>query len=205
MSDKTRQSSGGRSIFSRNKNKDKDKRTTEHESYDALSTMSSRSSRHNRDSSAMSIDGFASPDPNMMSATITSIPYDATATGSRSPIPVDYLPNADQVPVRREPLPHHLNKGSDFHQYPTFDPSANPHLSRMGPPASNVTMASTGRAAQYQQWGPARGSMASTANGSHTSRYDSLLVPNNSNNKRASDASVYSSMSRSNLQMCPTH
>ncbi|KAJ6783690.1 hypothetical protein PWT90_11093 [Aphanocladium album] len=193
MSDKTRQSSSGRSIFSRNKNKDKDKRTTDHDSYDALSTMSSRSSRQNRDSLAASIDGLASPDPSMLSATISSIPYDATAAGSRSPIPVEYLPNADQVPVRREPLPHHLNKGGDFHQYPIFDPSLNPgsHASRMGPPASNVTMASTGRAAQYQQWGPSRGSMASTANGSHISRYDSLLPPT-PNNNRVSDASVYS-------------
>lgn len=189
-SDKTRQSSGGRSIFSRSKNKEK--RTTEHESFDAVSTISSRSSRHNRDSSAVSIDGRTSPDAgvNMMAGVITSIPYDATAPGSRSPIPVDYLPKAEQVPVRREPLPHHLSKGGhDFHQYPTFDSTTAPaHSSRMGPPASNVTMASTGRAAQYQQWGPSRGSMASTANGSHTSRYDSLLAPNN----RVSDASVYS-------------
>ncbi|KAM3511090.1 hypothetical protein MY11210_005264 [Beauveria gryllotalpidicola] len=191
MSDKTRQSSGGRSIFSRNKNKDK--RATDNDSYDTLSTMSSRSSRHTRDSSAISFDGLASPDPSlgMMSGTITSIPYDATAPGSRSPIPVDYLPKADQVPVRREPLPHQLNKGHDFHQYPTFDPSvanAASHASKMGPPATNVTMASTGRATQFQLWGPSRGSMASTINGSHTSRYDSLLSPNN----RVSDASVYS-------------
>ncbi len=194
MSDKTRQSSGGRSIFSRNKNKDK--RATESESYDALSTMSSRSSRHNRDSSAISIDGLPPPDPNtsMMSSVISSVPYDAIAPGSRSPIPVDYLPKADQVPVRREPLPHQLNKGHDFHQYPTFDPSAGnagSHTSRMGPPATNVTMASTGRTTQFQQWGPSRGSMVSTTNGSHTSRYDSLLSPNN----RISDASVFSGMS----------
>ena len=194
MSDKTRQLSGGRSIFSRNKNKDK--RATESESYDALSTMSSRSSRHNRDSSAISIDGLPPPDPStsMMSSVVSSVPYDAIAPGSRSPIPVDYLPKADQVPVRREPLPHQLNKGHDFHQYPTFDPAAGnagSHSSRMGPPATNVTMASTGRTTQFQQWGPSRGSMVSTTNGSHTSRYDSLLSPNN----RISDASVFSGMS----------
>ncbi|TQV91017.1 cytokinesis protein sepA [Cordyceps javanica] len=190
MSDKTRQSSGGRSLFSRAKNKEK--RIVENDSYDALSIMSSRSSRHNRDSSAVSIDGLASPDPSMgIMSGVASIPYDAIAPGSRSPIPVDYLPKADQVPVRREPLPHQLNKGHDFHQYPTFDPSvanAGSHASKMGPPASNVTMASTGRIAQFQQWGPSRGSMASTTNGSHTSRYDSLLSPNN----RVSDASAYS-------------
>ncbi|EGX89554.1 cytokinesis protein sepA [Cordyceps militaris CM01] len=191
MSDKTRQSSGGRSIFSRSKNKEK--RAADTESYDALSTISSRSSRHNRDSSAVSIDGLASSDPSMgiMPGAITSIAYDATAPGSRSPIPVEYLPKADQIPVRREPLPHQLNKGHDFHQYPTFDPSignAGSHTSKMLPPASNVTMASTGRVAQFQQWGPSRGSVASTANGSHTSRYDSLLSSNN----RVSDASAYS-------------
>lgn len=195
--DKSRQSSGGRSLFSRSK---KDKRNTEHDSYDApLSTISSRSSRHNRDSSSVSIDGPIHPDSgvNMMAGVITSIPYDAVTPGSRSPIPVDYLPKPDQMPVRRELLPHQINKtGNDFHQYPTFDPAtAGPgsHASRLGPPASNVTMASTGRAAQYQQWGPSRGSMASTTNGSHMSRYDSFLSPSPRDN-RVSDASAYSGM-----------
>lgn len=173
--DKSRQSSGGRSLFSRNKNKDR--RQTEADNryldqHDAASIMSSRSSNHHRrDSSVVSIDRPNSADPaaNLMAGIMTSIPYDSVASGSRSPVPVEYLPKGEQMPVRREPLPHQLNKG-DYHQYPSFDSSS--MYARPGP-ASNVTMASTGRNAQFQQWGPARGSMASTTNGSHTSRYDS--------------------------------
>lgn len=54
-----------------------------------------------------------------------------------------------------------------------------------------MTMASTGgsRQTQYQQWGPSRGSVASTATSSHPSRYDSYQPPNG----RGSDAySLYS-------------
>jgi cytokinesis protein len=172
--DKSRQSSGGRSLFSRSKNKDR--RQTEADSryldqHDAASIMSSRSSNHRRDSSTVSIDRPNSADPaaNLMAGIMTSIPYDTVTSGSRSPVPVEYLPKGDQMPVRREPLPHQLNKG-DYHQYPSFDPATT--FARPGP-TSGVTMASTGRNAQYQQWGPARGSMASTTNGSHASRYDS--------------------------------
>lgn len=174
MADKSRQSSGGRSLFSRNKNKDKDKRQTEIE-HDAYSYGGSRSSRHHRDSSAISIDGSTSLDPSMsMNGVIASIPYDATAPGSRSPIPMDHIP------------PHQLNK--DFHQYPTFDPSTMPagshsSVASRAPPGSNMTMASTGKQTQYQQWGPARGSVASTLS-SHPSRYESYLSPNS----RTSDA-----------------
>ena len=176
--DKSRQSSGGRSLFSRSKNKDR--RYTEAENryppdqYDAASTISSRSSHHRRESSAVSIDRPNSADPaaNMMAGVMTSIPYDAIPSDSRSPVPVDYLPKGEQMPVRRDPLPHQLNKG-DYHQYPSFDSANNPPqtYSRPAPP-SNVTIAS-GRNAQYQQWGPSRGSIASTTNGSHGTRYDS--------------------------------
>ncbi|KAG8424556.1 hypothetical protein J3458_001334 [Metarhizium acridum] len=171
--DKSRQSSGGRSLFSRSKNKDK--RPTDGDHLDAASTISFRTSRHKRDSSSVSIDTPTSPDPglNMMAGVITSIPYDNMPSGSRSPIPVDYLPSSEQAPARRDPLPHQLNKsGMDFHQYPSVDPSS------ARPRESNMTMASTGRQAQYQQWGPARGSVASTVNGSQTSRYESYLGPN---------------------------
>ncbi|KZZ96523.1 cytokinesis protein bni1 [Moelleriella libera RCEF 2490] len=171
--DKSRQSSGGRSLFSRSRTKER--RTTDGDYLDPNSTLSFRSSRHKRDSSATSADTPTSPEPgvNMMAGVITSIPYDNIPAGSRSPIPVEYLPNSDQSPARREPLPHHLSKNaSDFHQYPSFDPST----ARLR--ESNLTMASTGRQAQYQQWGASRGSVASTANGSYTSRYDSYLGAN---------------------------
>ncbi|KAL3957324.1 hypothetical protein ACCO45_007902 [Purpureocillium lilacinum] len=198
--DKSRQSSGGRSIFSRSKNKDR--RTTDTDHLDVASTMSSRISRHKRESSTVSIDAPASPDPgiNMTAGVVTSIPYESVPAGPRSPIPVEYLPKPDQLPVRRDPLPHHLNKaGGDFHQYPNFDPSSlhpgshvptRPHTS-----ASNITMASTGRQAQFQQWGPPRGSVASTVNGS---RYDSYMAPNG----RASgdNLSIYSALPTASSQ-----
>ncbi|KAF7550472.1 hypothetical protein G7046_g8013 [Stylonectria norvegica] len=191
MSDKTRQSSGGRSLFSRSKHKDK--RYTDNdakyppEQFDAASVMSTRSSRHKRDSSAVSIDRSGSPDGgiNMMAGVITSIPYDSVPSGSRSPIPVEYLPKGEQMPVRREPLPHHLNKaGADFHQYPNFDMSNSPHPNRPPGSAGGNTMSSAGRQAQYQQqaqqWGqgPGRGSTASSTNGSHPMRYDSYMTSN---------------------------
>lgn len=183
MADKSRQSSGGRSLFSRSKHKDKEKRSGDNDArypndqYDAVSIMSSRSSRHHRDSSIVSIDRSGSPDGgiNNMAGVITSIPYDSVPSGSRSPIPVEYLPKGEQMPVRREPLPHHLNKnGLDFHQYPSVDISHGP---RPGSSSNNVTMASTGRHAAYQQWGNApRGSTASS-NGAFPARYDSYQYP----------------------------
>lgn len=169
MADKSRQSSGGRSLFSRSKNK----RNTEADVSDTSSFLGSRSSKYNRDSSLIAIDSPAALDPSM-----SAIPYDLTAPGSRSPSTVDHVP------------PHHLNKaGMDFHQYPSLDPatmSAGSHSSIASSrlhPSSGVTMASTGKQAQYQQWGPARSSVASTLS-SHPSRYDSYGPPN----PRASDA-----------------
>src|SRR5690625_4587294 len=102
--DKSRQSSGGRSIFSRSKNKDR--RTTDTDHLDVASTMSSRISRHKRESSTVSIDAPASPDPgiNMTAGVVTPIPYESVPAGPRSPIPVEYLPKPDQLPVRRNPL-----------------------------------------------------------------------------------------------------
>jgi cytokinesis protein len=178
-SDKSRQSSGGKSFFSRSSKKDK-KNASEEGKYiggdDKPGSSGSRSSRHNRDSSGVSIDRPYSPGAdqsglNMTAGVITSIPYDSITADSKSPIPVDYLPRSDQMPVRRDPQPHHLNKGGgDFHQYPTFDPStlqngsSHPSGPRPPPGVSNVTMASTGnRATQMQQWGPNRSSAVSTS------------------------------------------
>ncbi|KAK7421353.1 hypothetical protein QQX98_002247 [Neonectria punicea] len=187
-SDKTRQSSGGRSIFSRSKHKDK--RPAEDLRYPPDDAASFRSSRHHRDSSIVSIERSGSPDGgiNMMAGVITSIPYDTVSGGSRSPIPVQYLPKGEQVPVGREPQPHHLNKGMDFHQYPSFDTPTTPsgaHSPGRSPAPNNLTMASTGRQAQYQQWGPGQGR---PANGG---RYESYMNP--SGRGSADNLSVYSS------------
>ena len=127
---KSRQSSGGRSFFGRRKEK-----VVESKAYDDInlypearggstSAQGSKSSRHSRQASdPVEVDhGVDSGGLSMTAGVITSIPYDSLAP-SKTPIPVDYLPKKDQVPARKEPLPHHLNKGGgDFHQYPAWEP-----------------------------------------------------------------------------------
>lgn len=202
--DKSRQSLGGRSLFSRGKSKDKDKDRRDNEAasaryptpdqLDTASIMSSRS-RHKRESSTVSVDSPSGPDPgiNVMagvlsSIPLTSIPYDAISS-ARSPIPVEFLPQSDQMPVRRgDPASAHNTKSPVDSLGSPADRSST--MSRSGPASANLTMASTGNKTQYQQWGPARASMASTINGSHLSRYD----PYSPSNARGSadNASLYS-------------
>ncbi|KAI1497570.1 putative cytokinesis protein sepA [Biscogniauxia marginata] len=211
--DKSRQMSGGKGFFSRSKHKS-DKRHTGSEEGRFLGPdyePASRNSRHARDSSIASIDQPSSPETgvNNTAGVITAISYDSTHPDSRSPIPVEYLPRNEQMPVRREPLPHQLNKGTgDFHQYPSFDsstltPAAMAHLSQRPPPgAANITMASTGRQTQFQQWGPAQNGQAPRATSSHSmsnsynERWDSLPgwgQPSYGSTSRQSDqSSVFS-------------
>lgn len=192
------------SLFSRGK---KDKRHTSEEGRnlgptnhnDAASVMS-RSSRHTRDSSIISVDRPQSSEGggiNEMAGVFSTIPYDTTSNGRRSPVPVEYLPKSDQAPVRGGPLPHQLNKvTADFHQYPTFDPASlqgyGQHLSGPRPPPgshlSNMTMATTGRSTQLQQWGPARDSGYP---GSHGSKY-SAYAPSTQGRSSADQSSVFS-------------
>jgi len=217
---KSRQSSGGKSFFSRSSKKDKDKRNVSEEGkylggdLEKVGSVGSRTSRHTRGSSIASIDRPDSPPGadgvglNMTAGVITSIPYDSVSADSKSPIPVDYLPRSDQMPLRREPLPHHLNKGGgDFHQYPSFDPatvqipnggSSHPSGPRPPPGGGNITMASTGnRATQLQQWGPGRASGASTV---HNPRYDSYSTNQSSAYGRSSfDQSTDTSTERSSV------
>ena len=215
--DKARQSSGGKSFFSRSSKKDR-RNVSDEGKYlgaelDNASSIGSRSSRHTRGSSMASVERPTSPGVdqaglNMMAGVITSIPYDSVMADSKSPIPVDYLPRSDQTPVRREPLPHHLNKGGgDFHQYPSFDPltlsngSSHPTGPRPPPGVSNVTMASTGnRTTQLQQWG-SRTSIASTINGAHNPRYDSYSTQQSSAYGRGSldQFSIDSNTERSSI------
>lgn len=189
--DKTRQSSGARSIFSRGKNKDKRANDAASLAPDSYPYENSRTSRHKRDSSSVSLDLPYSPDPqiNHSAGVLTSIPYD----GSQTPIAVEYLPKGDQVPVHRDPLPHHLNKGGvDFHQYPSFDPSSMPARDYGSAPrsaqASPHLSPGNGRQGQYQPWGHPRASTASSANGSRYDSYQSLdnasLYSGNPNNPR---------------------
>jgi len=199
--DKSRASSGGKasSFFSRSKNK-ADKRNTSDEGrylpvdHDTASYAGSRTSRHNRES-VISVDRPNTPEYalNMM-AGMTTIPYDSVAANQRSPIPVEYLPKGDQAPGRRDVLPHQLNRTSDFHQYPTVDSSyahnaSSAHLSGPRPPpgTTNITMSSTGRQTQFQQWGPSR---ESGMPGSHNSRYNSYAT--SGGRSSADQSSIYS-------------
>ncbi|TVY38008.1 Formin, partial [Lachnellula occidentalis] len=220
---KARQSSASKSFFSRSnkKDKDKDKRNPSDEGkylggdLEKVGSVGSRtSSRHTRNSSVASIERPDSPGAdlrgiNMMAGVITSIPYDTVMADGKSPISVDYLPRNDQMPVHRdtkEPLPHHLNKGTgDYHQYPSFDPatlpngSSHPSGPRPAPGGGNITMASTGnRATQLQQWGPGRASGASTT---HNPRYDSYSTNQSSAYGRSSfdQSSIDSSTERSSI------
>ncbi len=218
---KSRQSSGGKSFFSRKLHKEKsaDKRNVSDDSrlhvdqasYPSSST-GSRSSRASHRASIISMNRSDSPgdDDNGVSQTagvITAIPYDSVAQDSRSPIAVDFLPRGDQKPGRTEPLPHHLNKGGgDFHQYPAFNPSqpvngsSHPTGPRPAPGASNTTMAissSGDRGATLQQYGRAStaGSMLAGANGYH-GNYSSVSTDSSTNPRTSMDqASLLSTVS----------
>lgn len=147
--DKSRQTSAGKSFFGRKLHREKPVEIR-HESGTAGSTAGSdpgglenlappgssasgagsRSSRHSKRSSVQSVDCAAHDfggDTSGVAPTagvITSIPFDSMPSETRTPIAVDYLSKADASP-RREPSPHHLAKGfGDFHQYPTFNPAA---------------------------------------------------------------------------------
>ncbi|KAI9709086.1 MAG: hypothetical protein M1820_003532 [Bogoriella megaspora] len=198
---KSRQSSGGRSFFSR---KPKDK----YDNYDyyaapppsLAANQGSQSSRHSHKSSITAVDsnGQNAQDPAglaMQAGVITSIPYDSVSQQGKAPITVEHLPNDGQRPQsRKEPVPHQSTKpGSDYHQYPAFDPSTlsptNSNLSGPRPPphgtANNLDRMATQKSiggSSYQQ----------------SLFYNSYAGTDSSNNTRASSdqASISSSNSR---------
>ncbi|KAI9669828.1 MAG: hypothetical protein M1817_004569 [Caeruleum heppii] len=221
----SRQSSGGKSFFSRaklHKDKSADRRTVSDENRLGLdnipgggSNAGSRTSRHTHRSSIVSrsdLDRAASPTDDtsglaMTAGVITSIPYDSVAPDSKTPIPVDYLPRCDQKPTRREPLPHHLNKGGgDFHQYPAFyaspappqGGSSHPSGPRAAPNSSSSVLAGglSGDRANSAHPYARTSSLAHAPNGTHSGNNSYSTVDSSSNPRTSFDqASVYSSMS----------
>ena len=212
---KSRQSSGGRSFFGRKLHKE---RSVESKNFDegnlypqtpsgASSAANSKSSRHSHRPSVASLDMDNGADLQGLSnvgGIITSIPYDSVSADSKTPIPVEYLPRNDQVPVRKEPLPHHLNKGGgDFHQYPAWDQqsvtskgSSHPTGPRPPPHTSSQTTLGSISTREKKQSSGKPGTAASTTNGSHGigssySMVDSTIHPRNSFDQ----ASIYSSVS----------
>ena len=208
---KSRQSSGQRSFFGKKFGKD---RPVESKVFEdgalypeahsgASSNNGSRSSRHSHKNS-VSIDMDSGADPRGISMTagvITSIPYDSVAADSKTPITVEYLPRNDQFPVRKDPLPHHLNKGGgDYHQYPSWDQnkSTSPHPTGPRPPP-HTSQTSLPSISLSRNGYPVTGrpsTSASTPNVSHGT-FNSTSTADSSSNARNSfdQTSIYSSVS----------
>ncbi|RDW83927.1 formin sepA [Aspergillus mulundensis] len=207
--DKSRQTSAGKSFFGRKLHKEKpaEDRYDSHGSWESLappsSAAGSRSSRYSKRSSVQSVD-FGDIDPSYLSTSagpITSIPFESLSTDTKTPISVDYLSKAETSP-RKEPSPGHLAKGvGDFHQYPAWDPANmrnNKQYSQPTgprPPPHGVAMSSSAtgdKGARYQQWGRP-GSSAGNAGFSH---HSSSTVDSSTNSRMSIDqASVHSSLS----------
>lgn len=187
-----RQSSGGKSSFFSRAKKDKDRSQYPNAngvpdapslSAGSGSYAPSIASRHSHRSSISTIDAPPPPPPphhggeyfkggqeglNMQAGVITSIPYDALSADSKLPIRVDHV---ERPSTRREPLPHHLNKGgTDFHQYPAWDGSQPPPTSN----GHNAGYPSSGRNSVDIE----RGSIRSTS--SHETKRLHAAYPNQS-------------------------
>lgn len=165
-----RQSSATKSFF-RNR-LGRDKTDGRHDSSAGLDPSSaamngSWGSRHNQRESVASLDTGADGESvglNMTAGVITSIPY-STTSETQAPVVMDYLPRDDQIP-RREPQPHQLARGTDYHQYPAINTSPGSgnhttHPTGPRPPPHNpmLTMASSqggDRGTKLQQWGGGR-------------------------------------------------
>lgn len=214
---KSRQSSGGRSFFGRKLHKD---RQSEYHGHDdggsaldvpsaSSSTNGSRSSRYSNKLSRASLDLYNDEDATGLSMTagvITSIPYDSVASDGRTPISVDYLPKNDKTIARKDPLPHHLNKGGgDYHQYPSWDsqnpPPTNGSSHPTGPrppPHSNKPLPAI--SARELNRKPTQhlnvGDAASLPNGSHGTYNSNSTGDTSSNHRKSFDqSSIMSSVS----------
>lgn len=136
----SRQSSGGKSFFSRSNKKDKGNNDNLPPDMPSLSSSGSYApsiaSRHSHRSSISTLEPGPPMPPqheqyyngardglNMQAGVITSIPYDSMSA-DKPPIRVEHV---ERPSSRREPLPHHLNKGGgDYHQYPAVDGNGQP-------------------------------------------------------------------------------
>lgn len=192
----TRQSSAGKGFFRRHRDNKSDSRYDGSETASLNNLNGSWGSRHSKRESVTSIDGQEADSAglSMTAGVITSIPYSATA-GSQAPISVDYLPREGEIPGRKEPQPHQLARGSDFHQYPAFNAPANGASHPTGPrPApqnsssnstlSGITMATSqigDRGTKYQQWG-----RPSSRDGPQHNAYDSVSTTDSYGGQRRS-------------------
>lgn len=218
-SDKSRQTSGGKSFFGRKLHKDKPAAEDRYEppgyGYGGLENLAppgsaagSRSSRHSKRSSIQSVDMSHDVDHNgfpVSAGVVTSIPFESLPSDTKTPIPVDNVSRPDSS-ARRDASPNTIAKfaGGDFHQYPAWNPSSvqqvqqyssHPTGPRPPPHASNVTMSGSSsgdKGARYQQWGRP-GSSAANMGFSHNS---SSTLDSSANSRMSIDqASIHSSVS----------
>ena len=210
--DKSRQTSAGKSFFGRKLHKEKPVEDR-YDGYGGLENLAppgsaagSRSSRYSKRSSIQPVEMGHEMDPSALATNtgvITSIPFDSLPSDTKSPIPVDYIPKTEKS-SRRDPSPNHIAKGGgDFHQYPAWNPAAvqqvqhssHPTGPRPPPHTSNMTMtgSSTGdRGARYQQWGRPGSSTANTG----LSHNSSSTLDSSANSRMSIDqASIHSSVS----------
>lgn len=124
----------------------------------------------------------------MQAGVITSIPYDQMPSDTKMPVRSDHI---DRPSSRREPLPHHLNKGGgDYHQYPAPDLQQNGHPPRPPTHASSARM--TGLRSVDSDATPANGSYATSrqssdhgsvrSNSSHERRHPNTSQPSTYDN-----------------------
>ena len=167
---KSRQSSGGKGILSfMRKDKSYDDYMPDLPRQLVAPSQSSRySHRSNHERQLSASDGTNGLAAN--AGVITSIPYERMPDGI-APRTVDFA-----AQDAGQPLPHHLGKGADFHQYPSFEPA------RMGPP-------------QPPPHGRSRTSNASTIIGSY----------NTSATSYATDPSSFTSNSRTSFDQASVH
>ncbi len=214
---KSRQSSGGRSFFGRKLHKERPSDYRGPEDGNSVldvpsassSTTGSRSSRYSHKASSSSLDYPNDEDTtglSMMAGVITTIPFESVPPDGKTPTPVDYLSKNEKPIARKDPLPHHLNKGGgDYHQYPSWDhqnptspngsshptgPRPPPHASK---PLSTLLSRETNRKpVQYQNSGDVPG----PANGSLGTSNPNPLGDTSSNHRNSVDQlSVMSSVS----------
>ncbi|RMJ26835.1 Cytokinesis protein sepA [Aspergillus sp. HF37] len=219
-SDKSRQTSGGKSFFGRKLHKEKPAAEDRYEApgygYGGLENLAppgsaagSRSSRHSKRSSIQSVDMSHDVDHNgfpVSAGVVTSIPFESLPSDTKSPIPVDSVSRPDSS-ARRDPSPSGFAKfaGGDFHQYPAWNPSSvqqvqqyssHPTGPRPPPHASNITMSGSSsgdKGARYQQWGGRPGSSAANMGFNHNS---SSTLDSSANSRMSIDqASIHSSVS----------
>ncbi|KAF1811048.1 hypothetical protein P152DRAFT_483372 [Eremomyces bilateralis CBS 781.70] len=209
---KSRQSSGGKSFFSRrHREKSNDYGYLNADPATVMPAPSgSQSSRHSNRRPSTDRPGSSGHDAaglNMQAGVITSIPYETVADRG-SPIAVNYLPNEENPPRRgpREPLPHHLNKAtSDFHQYPVINrmapppkpgasdapPRPPPHAS-MSTPASSASGDRSGHMQNYNRKG-----------GASNGFQDMAIAPGN--NRMDDQASIHSNHSGARTPSVQSH